>query len=184
MSDQTTKPYWDRTDLTFDYPGVRQVMDTCVFAANVGAVNHLAGRQVWTLGSLIDAGANEGHWHGGPEIGRIAHERVKDKIDYEFNTKNKPLTGETVRQWVEQENKIVILSRLLLQNGNQSGCHMLTLVAWDTDHYLAWDTNGKKAAVYEHEIEQDILYQNGSVLKPHDNHDAFVFWKLSDNAAK
>jgi hypothetical protein len=152
-------------------------MDTCVFAANVGAVNHLAGREVWTLGSLIDAGAKDGHWDGGPAIGSIAHEPVKKAIGYAFNTKDKSLlTNQTVREWVDQKGKIVILSRPVQYNGGQAGWHMLTLVAWDDDHYVAWDTAGKMSVVYEHEIEQGIPYRTGTVLAPHPNHDAFVYW--------
>ncbi|MEQ8789464.1 MAG: hypothetical protein RIC55_24430 [Pirellulaceae bacterium] len=176
------KPFWDRPDVAFGYTGVRQVMDTCVFAANAGAVNHLAGRQVWTLGSLIDAGAKEGHWDGGPAIGEIAHEPVKNAIGYVFNTKtNSLLTNQAVREWVDQEGKLVILSRPVQYGGRQGGWHMLTLVAWDSDHYVAWDTGGKMSIVYEDEIERGIPYRNGAVLVPHPNHDAFVYWKTAPN---
>ena len=57
---------------------------------------------------------------------------------------------------------------------------MLTLIAWGTDHYIAWDTAGKLSVIYEDEIERDIPYRNGTILAPHPNHDAFVFWKLQN----
>ncbi len=61
---------------------------------------------------------------------------------------------------------------------------MLTLIEWDVDHYIAWDTNGKMAAIYEEEIDQGILYQNGTMLMPHNEHHAFVYWKIRNNAQK
>lgn len=198
MSDQH-KPFWERTELTFNYPGIRQVMDTCVFAANAGAVNHLAGRNVWTLGSLIDAAAKAGHWLGGPPIGEIAHNPVKKEVGYVFNDKNQSaLTNHTVRQWVESEGKIVILSRPLVNKAqNLCGWHMLTLITWDTHNYITWDSghliepgtgiiiqSGKMAAVYENEIEQGINYQPGATLIPHPDHHAFVYWKNNANAGQ
>ena len=78
-------PFWNRPDSTSSYFGVRQVMNTCVFAANAGAVNHLVQRQVWTLGSLIDVAASEGYWKGGPAVGSLAHKPVKSEVDYFFN---------------------------------------------------------------------------------------------------
>ena len=175
MTDRN-KPFWKRADLTCNYSGIQQAGNTCVFAANAGAVNHLAGQAIWTLDSLDNAAVQAGHLEGCPEIGEVAHKPVKDAIGYEFNTKDKSqLTNQVVRHWVEMENKIVILS---LQTSR--GWHMLTLIEWDVDHYIAWDTNGKMAAIYEEEIEQGIPYRNGTVLMPHNEHHAFVYWKKPD----
>ena len=177
------KPFWSRSDISWTYDMIKQSQkDTCVFASCAAAVNHLAGRKVWTEQSLQEECRNQDIMQGEPRVGMIAHAPVRNSIDYAFNTKdNSPLTNQTVREWVEHEGKIVILSRPMLYSAQQNGWHMLTLVAWDSDHYIAWDTAGKMSVIYEDEIEQGIPYRNGFVLAPHPSHDAFVYWKLTDH---
>ncbi len=188
MTNKNT-PFWERSSLTFKYPGVRQVMATCVFAAIAGAVNYLTGRKVWTLGSLIDAGAKEHQWAGGPAIGRIAHQPVKDEIAYRFNQSGardfEETIGSTVRRWIESEGRVVTLSCPQRCNGQERGWHMITLIEWvgNEDYFVAWDSNGRTAAVYEHEIEAGVFYRSGIqdgstyrvTLDHHPDHHAFVW---------
>lgn len=181
------KPFWERSDLATSFLGVRQVENTCVFAASAGAVNHLTQRNVWTLGSLIDAAAKADCWKGGPAIGGIAHEPVKDVLAYRFNVRNgngfEELKGFRVRQWVETEGKLVVLSCPLEFNGRQHGWHMISLVDWNDSLgcFVAWGSSGKMGPVYETEIESGVIYQavpnttQQIRLIPHPDHHAFVW---------
>jgi cytochrome bd-type quinol oxidase subunit 1 len=48
-------PWWERTTELVPYAGLLQGdKNLCVFAAVAGAVNHLLGRQAWTIDSLLE----------------------------------------------------------------------------------------------------------------------------------
>ena len=176
MSD--TEPcgnWWERTAELVPYDGLHQGdKDHCVFAAVAGAVNHLLGRQEWTIDSLLEVHGRD------PETWTlaVAHTAVKPFLDrlevLEHNTKrgSDPLSPSILRSWI-REGGIVILSL----PSRKRGWHMFTLVACTDTSFQVWDSNGNHGRFYDHEIKTGIPYGKDHFFDPHPEEDLVVIRK-------
>lgn len=178
MSDtESSVSWWERTAELVPYAGLHQgENDHCVFAAVAGAVNHLLGRQAWTIDSLLKVyGEDRETWT--LAVAPIAIAPFPGRLEVlEHNTKRGSgrLSPAVLRSWI-RGGGLVILS-LPVRNG---GWHMFTLVACTDTGFQVWDSNGHPGRFYDHEIKTGIPHprQDDNFYDPHPDEDLVVIRK-------
>jgi hypothetical protein len=182
--------WWERKGQFVSYPELKQLsLPHCVYASVAGAVNHMAGREVWTPTDLLAECNRRGHLEPNFGVGDVALVRVPsevEKIHHNKDWSTPRLCAALIRQWID-DGAVVILSMELRNDAvsRRSGCwHMFTLMARSQDQFQVWDTNGGRQIgstffegrgfLNEEEILSGFFYPNGWFFMPHDKEDTLV----------
>lgn len=177
--DEKPMKWFERTGKTVSYPELLQGrLPHCVYAAIAAAVNHLAGREVWTSESLFNEHQKEVGGDANFGVATTALKPVHDIIEQLHHSKgaaSTPLSPDLIRQWINGGG-VVILSMELRRDevSQKGGWHMFSLVACEAGQFQAWDTNGLKGFLTDDEVTNGFFYPNGWFFMPHDQEDALV----------
>lgn len=169
------------------YPGITQTLNTCVLASIGGALNHLAGKQVWTEATLLAAtrarGVSEVTF---ATVMPVAIPPVADMVEYKEHLdedRKEPLPDflRVLREHVDAGGLAIVSLEFAKREGSepkrQGGWHMLTLITRTGNIYDVWDSNGYHTRVTEQELSCLQYPDGGSLFVEHDKHHALLLWR-------
>jgi len=190
MSEQENLPFGARGKSSIPYPGIRQTLDTCVLASIGGAVNHLAGKEVWTEDSLFRATRATGT--SGATFGHVVPAALASVADVvgarehlDGEERAEPLDGfvRLVREYVDGGGLAIVSLQLATRSPTgfqrQEAWHMLTLIGREGNLYHIWVSNGVQTLVTEQELFR-LPYSPGYWLVEHDRHHALLLWRKEE----
>jgi hypothetical protein len=180
--------WWERKGKTIAYPKLLQGdLPHCVYAAIAGAVNHLAGQELWTPQTLFGEHQKEGRKSTDFSVADTAITPVWDNVEkHHHNTgwSQDRLTQNLISQWLDAGSVVIISMELRNDSvSNRSGWHMFSLVAEDENRFQVWDSNGYEGFLIAEELSVGFAYPNGWFFMPHDSEDTLVL-KPKDDANK